>query len=106
VIVEESIIQQGLLSHGADWHVQQIPLDPTALRSAETIGRLTDWKRRVLAHEESQKLNLAAPANPVGVEKMTIAELVGALKPAQLYAAVGAVLSLLAGAFLVGRQLP
>jgi hypothetical protein len=106
VIVEESIVQQGLLSHGADWYVQQVPLDPTALRSAETIGRLDDWKRRVMAHAESQAQTISTSGGPVGVEKMTIAELVGALKPAQLYAAIGAVLSLLAGAFLVARQLP
>lgn len=102
VIVEEGVIQQGLLSHGHDWHVQQLPLSRAELRSRETIGRLEEWKARVVAYSEATPKQRA----PLEPDKMSVAQLVGAVKPAQLWGAVGAAGSLLAAAFLAGRQLP
>ena len=78
VIVEKGIVQQGLLSHGADWYVQEVELDPNELRSPETIGRLKDWKARVLARASAP----AIPATPVThptVEKLTVGEIVSEL---------------------------
>ncbi len=106
VIVEKEIIQQGLLSHGGDWHVQQVPLDPKELRSPETIGRLKEWKSRVIARSETARQgSVESPAAPPSIEKMTVGQIVGAMTPAQLRAAIVGAAGLLTSAFLLGRQL-
>jgi hypothetical protein len=39
------------------------------------------------------------------VENMTVGELVGALKPAQLWSVLGSLVALVTGAFLLGAKL-
>ena len=106
VIMEKGIVQQGLLSHGADWHVQQVSLDPKELRSAETIGRLKEWKSRVIAGTATaDSASAKSSASPPSVEKMTVGQIVGAMTPAQLKTAIVGAAGLLTSAFLLGRQL-
>jgi hypothetical protein len=106
VIVEKGLLQQGLLSHGADWYVQQVPLDPKELRSPETIGRLKDWKGRIMASMERPDTDsVKSAAAPPSIEKMTVGQIVGAMTPAQLRAAIAGAVGLLTSAFLPGRQL-
>jgi hypothetical protein len=105
VIVEKGIVQQGLLSHGADWHVQQVPLDPAQLRSPETIGRLKEWKGRVVARAEApaDKASVAPGALPV-IEKLTVGQIVGAMTPKQLWAAILGGGGALVSSFLLGTR--
>jgi hypothetical protein len=102
VIVEEGVLQQGLLSHGHDWHVQQIALNPSALRSRETIGRLEEWKQRVNANATRPPVVAVSSIEP---DKMTLSQLMGALRPAQVYGVGATVAGLLVGAFLLGLQI-
>jgi hypothetical protein len=102
VFAEDGVIQQGLLSHGHDWHVQRLDLDPAVLRSPESIGRLEEWKTRVAlrAKKGVRQTRLMSPGD------MTIAELIGAMRPNQLYAVVLAVFAILSAAVVLARQIP
>jgi hypothetical protein len=108
VIVEKGIVQQGLLSHGADWHVQQVPLDPARLRSPETVGRLKEWKGRVVARAEapaSAPAPAVTPAPAPTIEKLTVGQIVGAMTPAQLWAAILGAAGAITSAFLLGTRI-
>lgn len=98
VIVEDGLKAEGLLEPGYDWYVQTLPLAEAALGSNEFNGVLADWKEKVLAREPRgpQALNPA---------ELSIAELVGALKPVQLWSVAIALAGLLAGAFSLGARL-
>jgi hypothetical protein len=103
VIVEKGVVQQGLLSHGADWYVQEVNLDPSELRSPETIGRLKDWQARVLARK-AQPVGAGPVASP-NVEKLTIGQIVSGMTPLQVRGAIVGGIGLLVSVFLLGRQL-
>ena len=104
VVVDDQLRCDGLLEKGNDWYVQELPIDPSALNSASFIGVLDNWRGRV--SQRPQKL----PSQPTGQPKadpatMTIAQLLGALKPAQLWAALVALAGAIGGAFYLGAKL-
>ena len=105
VIVEAGLKAEGLLESGYDWYVQTLPLEATALGSNEFNGVLADWKDKVLA----MGTPLAAPANSrlqvLNPAVMSVLDLVGALRPVQLWSVAIALAALLAGAFSLGARL-
>jgi hypothetical protein len=104
VIVERGILAEGLLEPGYDWFVQRVELEPSALRTPESLGRLADWKKRVTAFEAARpKLSGGTPQ--LDPASMTIGQIVGALRPAQFRALVVAAIGILSSVFLLGRQL-
>jgi hypothetical protein len=109
VIVEAGLKPEGLLEAGYDWYVQTVPLEATALGSAEFNGVLADWKEKVLALEPGA--GPAAPVPPPGLRglnpaELSVLDLVGALRPVQLWSVTIALAGLLAGAFSLGARLP
>lgn len=99
VIVEDGLKAEGLLEPGYDWYVQTLPLAETALGSNEFNGVLADWKEKVLASEPPPPLRGLNPA------ELSMLELVGALRPVQLWSVAIALAGLLAGAFSLGARL-
>jgi hypothetical protein len=100
VIVEEGLMNEGLLERGYDWYVQEMKLEAVALVSVEFNGVLANWKQRVLLNESFPDQAATKPT-----QEMTVGELVGSLKPGQLWSALGALAALVAGAFAVGAKL-
>jgi hypothetical protein len=98
VIVEAGLKAEGLLEPGYDWYVQTLPLEAAALASNEFNGVLADWKEKVLAREPRRPQAL----NPA---ELSIADLIGALRPVQLWSVAIALAGLLAGAFSLGARL-
>lgn len=96
VIVEEGIKEEGLLEAGYDWYVQKVPLNPASLNTVEFNGILASWKEKIKRKPAEAKK---------AVDQMTISELVGALKPAQLWTTLGAILAVVVGAFIFGTKL-
>lgn len=99
VLVEEGVRADGLLDKGLDWYVQTVTLDRASLTSTTFNGVLASWK---------QKMSATPPkaVSPVGLpSEMTVAQLLGALKPAQLWSTFGALAAALAGAFALGAKL-
>jgi hypothetical protein len=98
VIVEAGLKAEGLLEPGYDWYVQTLPLEATALASNEFNGVLADWKEKVLAR---------APRGPQALNpaELSIADLLGALRPVQVWSVAIALAGLLAGAFSLGARL-
>ena len=98
VVVESGLKSEGLLERGNDWYVQCVKPDAAALSTTEFNGVLADWKRK-----------LAQPAKGVPAPKatsdLTVAELLGGLKPTQLWSVLGALAVLIAGAFALGGKL-
>jgi hypothetical protein len=99
VVVEAGLKSEGLLERGNDWYVQWVKPDAAALTTSEFNGVLADWKR---------KLNQApatSPAAPKTASDMTVGELLGGLKPTQLWSLLGSLAALAAGAFALGGKL-
>lgn len=99
VIVERGVKEEGLLERGYDWYVQSLEPSPTALASSEFNGVLASWKAK-LAQPAAKPSAVAR--NP---SELTIGELVGSMKPGQLWSLLGTVAALVAGAFAVGGKL-
>jgi hypothetical protein len=100
VLVDERLRRDGLLEKGNDWYVQDLKLDPLSLNFPEFTGVLDSWRSRL-------RMSTAAPTHQTKFDpsNMTIAQIVGALKPAQLWAALAATVAALAGAFALGAKL-
>ena len=96
------IVEEGLLERGYDWYVQRVKCEPTALHSLEFNGVLSSWKEKLgqAASNETKK-----PSLTVAPTDLTVAELLGGLKPSQLWAVLGAIAILIGGAFAVGAKL-
>jgi hypothetical protein len=104
VLVDESLRCDGLLEKGNDWCVQKLAINPNSLSSAEFAGVMDDWRDRV-----SRRLNSVA-VGPVSETKvdlanMSVAQLVAALKPAQIWASLVALAGLIGAAFTIGVKL-
>lgn len=97
VVVEEGIRQDGLLEKGFEWYVIATPADPASLTTPEFNGVLAAWKQKLSSPPQSKPR-----PNPVD---MTIIELIGALKPAQLWSVLVAVAVTVGGAFALGAKL-
>jgi hypothetical protein len=105
VLAEHGLLAEGLLEEGHDWYVQSLPLDPGALRSPEVIGRIKDWKQRMekaRAAREGRESDQHPQRDP---STLTIRQLLGDLRPAQLWGLGTALLGALGTAFILGRQL-
>jgi hypothetical protein len=100
VLVESGLKSEGLLEHGYDWYVQWIKPIPSALNTLEFNGVLADWKSKV----ESYKV-AAIDAVSKSPADLTIQELVGGLRPAQLWSMLAALAAMVVGAFVLGAKL-
>ncbi|MGE5722750.1 MAG: hypothetical protein ACM3YM_09840, partial [Sphingomonadales bacterium] len=104
VLVDEQLRCDGLLEKGNDWYVQELPIDPAALSSAAFTGVMDSWRDRV-SHRDQKSPAPSATGTKADPATMTIAQLVGALKPPQLWAALVALAGMLGGAFYLGTKL-
>jgi len=98
VIVEAGLKSEGLLERGYDWYVQWVSVDAAALSSPEFNGVLASWKQKML---ETPK-RIVPSKTP---SDLTVAELLGSLKPVQLWSVLAALAALVAGAFALGGKL-
>jgi hypothetical protein len=99
VLVEEGVRADGLLEKGLDWYVQTVALDGSSLSTATFNGVLASWKQKMSAPAPKPSAPAMLP------NEMTVAQLLGALKPAQLWSTLGAFAVALAGAFALGAKL-
>ena len=98
VLVEKGVRADGLLEKGLDWYVQTVSLDRESLNTATFNGVLASWKQKLSATPAKTVIAAAQPS------EMTVAQLLGALKPAQLWSTLGALAVALAGAFALGAK--
>ena len=91
VILDESVQSEGLLEPGYDWYVQKILPTPSSLISSEFNGVLASWKQKLADQASKPKLY----KNPA---EMTIKELLAALKPAELWKVLGALIVIIGAA--------
>jgi hypothetical protein len=102
-IVERGVCEEGLLEDKYGWYVIRTRLDPSLLDSDECSGIIDDWSNRAKAPRTPQQLDPPPKLEP---EKITIGDLVGSMKVAQMWAVIAALLTILAGAFAFGRMWP
>ncbi|MEP6636093.1 MAG: hypothetical protein ABJB97_05155 [Acidobacteriota bacterium] len=98
VIVEAGLKSEGLLERGYDWYVQWVRLETVALNSIEFNGVFASWKQKMAQTPKKRSLS-KTPSD------LTVAELIGGLKAAQLWSVVVALAALVAGAFALGAKL-
>jgi hypothetical protein len=98
VIVEQGVRQDGLLEKGFDWYVISAKPDPIALATPEFNGVLAAWKLKLSAAPSK----VVTQQNP---GEMSILQLLGALKPGQLWSTLAAITAVVAGAFALGAKL-
>ncbi|MFH2045416.1 MAG: hypothetical protein ABIK92_09760 [Pseudomonadota bacterium] len=98
VIVEAGLKSEGLLERGNDWYVQWVKPETSALNSNEFNGVLASWKQKMA---DTPK-NISQPKD---FSDFTVAELLGGLKPVQLWSVLAALAALVAGAFALGGKL-
>ncbi len=97
VIVETGSRDEGLLEAGYDWYVQHLDLKPSSLSSKQFIGVFADWKNKVEAKAKEKRR--------VEVTELTIGEIASSMKPAQLWALLGALAALVTGVVAIARLL-
>ncbi|MBM3341917.1 MAG: hypothetical protein FJY56_07375 [Betaproteobacteria bacterium] len=98
VIVEAGLKSEGLLERGYDWYVQWVKPEVTALHSNEFNGVLASWKEKMVKGPKK-----TSPAK--APSELTVGELIGGLKPVQLWSVLAALAALVAGAFALGGKL-
>jgi hypothetical protein len=99
VLVEEGVRPDGLLEKGFDWYVQTVKLDPVSLNTPVFNGVLASWKAKLSQVQPSK------PSSPTNPSEMTIAQILGGLKAAQLWSLLVALAAVIAGAFALGAKL-
>ncbi len=104
VIIEEGIKNEGLLERGYDWYVQSVEPEISSLNSLEFNGILASWKTKI-AEVQSQKLEEKNKKIKINPTEFTIGQLVGGLKPTQLWSILVFIAGLLAGSFALGAKL-
>ena len=97
VVVEAGLKSEGLLERGYDWYVQWVQLEASALHSTEFSGVLASWKQKM-----AQTSKMVFPSKTAS--DLTVAEIIGGLKPTQLWSVLVALATLLAGAFALGGK--
>jgi hypothetical protein len=75
-----------------------VNLEEGALHSNEFNGVLASWKEKV-THGTKIIFRAKAPA------ELTVSELIGGLKPVQLWSVLAAIASLVVGAFALGGKI-
>ena len=98
VVVEAGLKSEGLLERGNDWYVQWMKPEAAALNSNEFNGVLASWKQKMV--QTPKKASLSKTASD-----LTVAELIGGLKPVQLWSVLVALAALVASAFALGGKL-
>jgi hypothetical protein len=98
VIVEAGLKSEGLLERGYDWYVQSVKPEAAALHTNEFNGVLASWKQKMV---ETPKRELASRSP----SDLTVGELLGGLKPVQLWSVLVAMAAIVAGAFALGGKL-
>jgi hypothetical protein len=98
VVLEAGLKSEGLLERGYDWYVQWVKPEAAALNSNEFNGVLASWKQKMV--QTPKKASLSKTASD-----LTVAELIGGLKPVQLWSVLVALAALVAGAFALGGKL-
>lgn len=98
VVVEAGLKSEGLLERGNDWYVQWVRPEAAALNSPEFNGVLASWKQKIV--QTPKKTSLSKPA-----VDLTVAELIGGLKPVQLWSVLLGLATLVASAFALGGKL-
>jgi hypothetical protein len=104
VLVEAGLKSEGLLEHGYDWYVQQIVPSPSALTTNEFNGVLADWKSKVVSYTAAA-IDSSHNASSKSPAELTLRDLLGGLKPAQLWSVLVGLAALIAGAFALGAKL-
>jgi len=97
VIVEAGLKSEGLLERGYDWYVQSVKTEAAALHTNEFNGVLASWKQKMV---ETPK-RASASKSP---SDLTVAELLGGLRPVQLWSVLVAFAAVVAGAFALGGK--
>jgi hypothetical protein len=92
VLLERSVHQEGLLEEKYGWYVHRVTLDPSALDADEFTGILDDWCKRVASTVTAK----------IDVGDLSVRELVVNMRPAQVRAALVALVTILGGAFGLG----
>lgn len=98
VITEEGLKAEGLLEPGYDWFVLSVPLVSSRLNTPQFNGILSDWKSKICKHKPSSTKRINAG-------EMSVAELVGSMKPVQLWSLLIALAGFVGGAFTLGLKL-
>lgn len=101
VVVEKGLKSEGLLERGYDWYLQEVSIDTKSLNTAEFNGVLASWKSKVSTAENKQ-VTTPGELDPT---KMTVGELIGALKPGHLWGVLIAAATVVGGAFALGAKL-
>jgi hypothetical protein len=104
VLVESGLKSEGLLEHGYDWYVQWIKPVPSALTTNEFNGVLADWKSKVASYKAAP-IKAGNDTSSKSPAELTMRELVGGLRPAQLWGVLVGLAALVAGAFALGAKL-
>ena len=95
---------EGLLERGYDWYVQFCKPDAAALSTAEFNGVLASWKTKI-AQNSSNGTSVEGSATALDVAQMSVGQLLGSLKPGQLWAVIGIAAVVVSGAFAMGAKL-
>lgn len=98
VIVEAGLKSEGLLEPGYDWYVQWVKPEASALNSNQFNGVLASWKQKMVEGPKTS-FQLKSPSD------MTIAELLGGLKPVQLLTLLAALAVIVVVAYALGGKL-
>jgi len=98
VVVEAGLRSEGLLERGYDWYVQSVKPEAAALSTNEFNGVLASWKQKMIATPK-KAFSSKTPSD------LTVAELLGGLKPVQLWSVLVALAGVVAGAFALGAKL-
>lgn len=102
VITEKGLRGGGLIDRGYDWYVLPVEVRPEACQSQAFLGVVEDWKKRVETYHA--KRGSPSTPSPVGVDvaSLTVSQIVASLKPAQMWAMLVAIVSLLGAAYGLG----
>jgi hypothetical protein len=105
VVVEKGLKSEGLLEHGYDWYVQWIEAVPSALTTSEFNGVLASWKSKMESKKANPTKNVGNNTLSKSPADLTIGELVGGLRPAQLWSLLAGLAAVIAAAFTLGAKL-
>jgi hypothetical protein len=97
VIVENGLRSEGLLETGYDWYLLWVNLDSAITNKKEFSGVFADWSKRVEDYHKTGKRPSGKVGASIEPEKITIGELVGLIKPAQLWAMGSGLIAALSG---------
>lgn len=96
VIMEQGLRSEGLLEPSYDWYIQSVDIDTATLHSRQFGGVLADWKKRVEDYHTAQAQKATERSLTLNPETLTVGQIVGSLKPAQLWALIGTLVGALA----------